>query len=217
MQVPKTPGKSDVKPRVVAVTVLRHVESRSLIGKLHVLKSFGPDELRLCDTWNLKQLTHLEIRAEGARTELIATVEGKPLHWICGETHELENFVGCLLSLSKETLRTSLTVSGVDPGDVGRWIEAYKSKHGASGKASDRKERSKDGATSSTGLRAMTKEEQRAIQEYLDTYNVDIDVTTLERRDSAGDRRNRGRKRVRPVGAGEADGAAPRRTGCVRQ
>ena len=65
VQVPKTPGKSDVKPRVVAVTVLRHVESRSLIGKLHVLKSFGPDELRLCDTWNLKQLTHLEIRAEG--------------------------------------------------------------------------------------------------------------------------------------------------------
>ena len=174
-----------MKPRVLAVTVLRHVESRSLIGKLHVLKSFGPDELRLCDTWNLKQLTHLEIRApaDGTRTELIATVEGKPLHWTCGETHELENFVGCLLSLSKETLRTSLTVSGVDPDDAKRWMEAYKSKHGASGKASDRKERNKDEATSSTGVRTMTKEEQQAIQEYLDTYDVDIgDVTTLERR-----------------------------------
>lgn len=40
----------------------------------------------------------------------------------------MQQFVGCLTNLSKETLRSDLTIVGVDITDVERWSAEYKGK-----------------------------------------------------------------------------------------
>jgi len=184
-QVPKTPGKPDQKPRVLAVTVLRHVESRRLIVKVHVLKANGPNELRVSDTWDLKQLTRVELKTTSTlATELILAVDSKTLGWTCSHGEDLASFIGCLSVLSTETLPAPMPVTGIDSVDVARWAEEYRTRRDeGKARAPEQKGRDRKGDASTSGVQYLTKEEEKDLMTYLDTYDVDIgDVTTLESR-----------------------------------
>jgi hypothetical protein len=47
---------------------------------------------------------------------------------VCQAEKELTQFVGCLTTLSTETLRSALTIVGVDIAVVEQWSAEYKSK-----------------------------------------------------------------------------------------
>jgi len=176
--------KTSDKSRVLAVTVLRHVESRSLIVKLHVLKTLGGSKLKVHDTRTLKSLSRIEMKTldDGLTTatkELSFLYEGgRTFNWVCQAGLEMTQFVGCLTVLSRETLRSNLTVLGVDIAIVEQWSAQYKSKALSSSTREGIKGRTDEAVMLTSS--ALTKEEERDLQGYVDTYQIDVgDVRTL--------------------------------------
>lgn len=62
----------------------------------------------------------------------------------------MQQFVGCLTNLSKETLRSDLTIVGVDITDVERWSSEYKGKSLVGGAKEERKGRVEENVVSTS-------------------------------------------------------------------
>lgn len=73
------------------------------------------------------------------------------------ENKWMQQFIGCLTKLSKETLRSNLTILGVDIAVVERWSAEYKGKSLVSGAGKERKGRADQNEVSTSRWNWMVK------------------------------------------------------------
>ncbi|EEH53007.1 uncharacterized protein MICPUCDRAFT_52706 [Micromonas pusilla CCMP1545] len=137
----------------------------------------------MCDTFKLSQLSRVEMKPcvekPTAERELVTYFEGKTQHWACDDAAELSNFVGCLASSSKETLRKSLTVVGEDTSVIEEWASAYKAKSINSGGGAkfslidetDGKKEEENSPKSRIGEEDLEEEDLR---KYLETHRIEM-------------------------------------------